>query len=36
MEEQKRSFHKHRKWICPVCGRARMQEQKEKKGKVRE
>jgi transposase-like protein len=25
MQEQKRSFHKKRKWICPICGRARME-----------
>jgi Zn finger protein HypA/HybF involved in hydrogenase expression len=25
MREEKRSFHKKRKWICPKCGRARMQ-----------
>jgi hypothetical protein len=25
MREEKRSFHKKRKWICPVCGKARMQ-----------
>jgi len=28
MREQKRSFHKQRKWICPKCGRARMQQVK--------
>jgi hypothetical protein len=28
MIEQKRSFHKQRKWICPKCGKARMQAQK--------
>jgi len=28
MREQKRSFHKKRKWICPACGRAKMQEEK--------
>jgi transposase-like protein len=26
MREEKRSFHKKRKWICPHCGRARMQQ----------
>ena len=25
MKEQKRSFHKKRKWVCPRCGRAKMQ-----------
>jgi len=25
MREQKRSFHKQRKWVCPHCGRVRMQ-----------
>jgi len=25
MREEKRTFHKQRKWICPVCKRARMQ-----------
>lgn len=29
MREEKRSFHKKRKWICPQCGRARMQETKK-------
>jgi rubrerythrin len=26
MREEKRSFHKKRKWICPVCGTVRMQD----------
>jgi len=26
MDEQKRSFHKQRKWICRRCGLVRMQE----------
>jgi hypothetical protein len=26
MTEQKRSFHKQRKWICRRCGLIRMQE----------
>lgn len=26
MIEQKRSFHKQRKWICPKCGRVRFQQ----------
>lgn len=25
MREEKRSFHKRRKWVCPRCGVARMQ-----------
>ena len=25
MVEQKRTYHKKRKWVCPRCGRARMQ-----------
>jgi transposase-like protein len=25
MREERRSFHKKRKWICPRCGRTRMQ-----------
>lgn len=29
MVEQKRSFHKQRKWVCPRCGRARMQQSKQ-------
>ncbi len=30
MKEEKRSFHKKRKWICPVCHRAKMQTAKPK------
>jgi len=30
MEEKKRTYHKKRKWICPKCGRARMQIAKSK------
>jgi Zn finger protein HypA/HybF involved in hydrogenase expression len=30
MVEQKRSFHKKRKWICPKCQKARMQAQKDR------
>ena len=30
MEELKRSYHKKRKWVCPRCGRARMQQAKDK------
>jgi len=25
MKEQKRTYHKKRKWICPRCGAVRMQ-----------
>lgn len=25
MREEKRTFHKQRKWICPRCGKVRMQ-----------
>jgi transposase-like protein len=28
MKEEKRSFHKKRKWICPFCGTVRMQDTK--------
>jgi len=28
MKEEKRVFHKQRKWICPRCGRIRMQKEK--------
>jgi hypothetical protein len=31
MMEQKRTYHKRRKWICRICGTVRMQE--PKKGK---
>jgi predicted RNA-binding Zn-ribbon protein involved in translation (DUF1610 family) len=27
MREMKRSYHKQRKWVCPECGRVRMQKQ---------
>jgi hypothetical protein len=30
MVEQKRVFHKKRKWICPRCGKVRMQEPRKK------
>jgi len=37
MVEQRRSFHKQRKWICPQCGRAQMQSlaKGKEKGKPR-
>lgn len=28
MVEEKRSFHKKRKWLCPTCGKVRMQQQR--------
>jgi hypothetical protein len=31
MREEKRSFHKQRKWVCPKCGKARMQALKVRK-----
>lgn len=31
MREEKRSFHKKRKWVCPACGAVRMQEVRPKK-----
>lgn len=30
MKEEKRSFHKRRKWICPKCGKVRFQQPKPK------
>jgi transposase-like protein len=32
--EVKRSFHKQRKWRCPKCGRARMQQVGRKRAKA--
>ena len=31
MKEEKRSFHKQRKWICPKCGKVRFQRTRERK-----
>ena len=31
MKEEKRSFHKQRKWICPQCGKVRMQQKPRKR-----
>jgi len=31
MVEEKRSFHKKRKWVCPGCGKVIMQIQNRKK-----
>jgi len=30
MKEEKRSFHKQRKWICPKCGAVRFQQPKKR------
>lgn len=30
MTEQKRTFHKQRKWICPRCGAVRFQQDRRK------
>lgn len=32
MKEEKRSFHKKRKWICPNCGMVKMQDLKFRRG----
>jgi len=32
MTEEKRSFHKQRKWICPQCGKVRFQQITRKRG----
>ena len=32
MKEEKRSFHKQRKWICTKCSRVRMQQPTGRKG----
>jgi len=34
MAEQKRSYHKQRKWVCPQCGAARMQSQRPRPPKT--
>jgi hypothetical protein len=31
MREQKRTYHKKRKWICPTCRAVRMQAVKPRK-----
>jgi len=31
MVEQSGTYHKKRKWVCPRCGRARMQQLRAKK-----
>ena len=36
MKEEKRTFHKQRKWICPHCGKVSFQGQRKfKDGKQR-
>jgi len=35
MVEEKRSFHKRRKWVCKKCGRVVMQDAKCSDSKVR-
>ena len=30
MDEKKRTYHKQRKWVCPCCGRVRMQARRMK------
>jgi len=30
MKEERRSFHKRRKWVCPKCGAVKFQEIKKK------
>jgi ribosomal protein S27AE len=35
MKEEKRSFHKKRKWVCPKCGKVVMEETKKKKKEER-
>ena len=32
MKEEKRTFHKQRKWVCPRCGRVRMQQSRKTGG----
>ncbi len=31
MKEEKRSFHKQRKWVCPKCGSVRFEKPSRKK-----
>ena len=28
MKEETRTFHKQRKWVCPKCGKVRLQKSK--------
>ena len=32
MREQRRSYHKQRKWVCPRCGMVRMQRPDRRRG----
>jgi hypothetical protein len=32
MQEERRPFHKQRKWICQKCGKVRFQQVKKRKG----
>jgi transposase-like protein len=34
MKEQKRCFHKQRKWVCPRCGNVRMQSAFERQSRA--
>jgi transposase-like protein len=36
MRELRRTYHKKRKWVCPECGRVRMQKTKGKEKERRE
>lgn len=36
MREEKRVFHKQRKWICPTCGRVRFQQKRKPHRKTEE
>lgn len=36
MREERRTFHKQRKWICPRCGKVRMQAVRPRPGRRRE
>jgi len=31
MKEEKRTFHKQRKWVCPLCGKVRFQKAEKPK-----
>jgi len=34
MREEKRSFHKNRKWKCPACGKVRFQKIKKQNRRI--
>jgi transposase len=36
MKEEKRSYHKQRKWVCPKCGKVRMQQPKFRRGEKKD